>query len=699
MIKYILVLLWIFIDSFCIYSQNKWESINLPAASRINNVATSKDHKLYISMPYSGIQVSEDFGMTWKYINGGLESAVSKDALLVSDGFDRLFLANGSELYVLNKGITDWEKLNYSYEKITNIVVDSFGVIFCFTSSNLYYTIDQGMTFTNFIKPSPTILRFPKSICRINSRYYLLAFGNTNYNLYELDLNGIASDSQLTVPVNFQNIIPTSEGKIILTTTDNLYNNFLYDPSNNKLDTLVAGHIGQNSIRGKITSDLHGNLINYGMPHYLSEDGGANWTQIPGRKNIGGHILTLPVAFYKRQMLFFYTHRIGADLIYYYSDPLDTICDLRSNLKNLSTPFILHHEKGQLVVGTEPYPSFFTSDFRITHNGGLDWLKLDYTFDSSAIKSLHKNQRGDLYAFTNKGIYKSNDFFKSHIKLKEVVTRFMFIGKNNEFYFLDSDPYGLLEYDENLEISVYVPVVPCGFDGVLHNMLFHPNGWNYVLWSQSCYATQKERYGTYGSPYSKYWMKHPFKMNSYGDIYYLDEALFKLSPELEVIDSVGEFHQDAILCGFDKQDNIYLFDPVKGLFKCINNDCIAFDMNGLPFPHIKIHQITSDSTGSLFASTINGGLYKYVMTNAADQSFNLRHVIEIVPNPSLDLIHIDFRGELNDKSELKFFNSFGILTKMETLHNHQQTITIYDLEPGMYVIHLEGQMVAKFMKL
>jgi len=69
--------------------------------------------------------------------------------------------------------------------------------------------------------------------------------------------------------------------------------------------------------------------------------------------------------------------------------------------------------------------------------------------------------------------------------------------------------------------------------------------------------------------------------------------------------------------------------------------------------------------------------------------FAYDHEIKIYPNPTQDLIHIDFSNRFAERCELKLYNIDGALLKKEYFFEEQKKINLADLPSGLYLLQLK----------
>lgn len=77
------------------------------------------------------------------------------------------------------------------------------------------------------------------------------------------------------------------------------------------------------------------------------------------------------------------------------------------------------------------------------------------------------------------------------------------------------------------------------------------------------------------------------------------------------------------------------------------------------------------------------------VSSTSVEDFSYDHEIKIYPNPTQDLIHIDFSHRFAERCELKLYNLDGSLLKKEYFFEEQKKINLADLPPGIYLLQLK----------
>ena len=112
----------------------------------------------------------------------------------------------------------------------------------------------------------------------------------------------------------------------------------------------------------------------------------------------------------------------------------------------------------------------------------------------------------------------------------------------------------------------------------------------------------------------------------------------------------------------------------------------SIDVANLPsgYSHLYIQ-----ATDNGVPSQVSNQLIVVNKTDAASALNNIKNsAVDIYPNPAQDIINIRYNGIISDNNEMKIYNVTGQLEKSVNINSNNQTVSISDLNQGIYFARL-----------
>lgn len=681
-----------FIISFdSIKSQAQWEKIQSPIGANIEDFIFFDNKYMMIMMPWSGVQLSEDFGETWNYYNDGLEEPISEKAKFFIGNRDTVFLLQRNILYEFSKSSSRWQRINYPDFNLNKVQMTLNGDILFSSSYEVYISKDNGKTHSKLINN----VEWTNSIYNIlflgnNENYFIkYIYNNKKYTLNRFSDDGSKIELLIELP-KYLDLLYHVEGGLLLHSQDSCYR---YNAIKNSIELIYNIQQPNKPILGSLYMNNQGHIISNNPQSFISFDGAYTWTPILVNSF---NDKTQYKNFFYYDSKIFYLDRLGSSNDLLKEEEINSnIVSTFSNFRLACNNDLIVSSNGDIISGIGNSYKLYNYNYVITTNRGINWEPI--LISGKPIRQLLKWEDYKYFATTSEGVFYTQDNFQNWKLLNPFSYNAIHVSRDGFIYYLTSDPYSLTR--SNLagdSISIFSVNTCC--DGGLLQVLSHPNGNKYVNWSGRL-GVQKDNQGSFNFPNFKWAIDGYYQMNSKSEIFYIGlHYFYKMDSELNNIDSSNLILiNSSSIVGSDNQNRVYVYCNEHGLYQCESMNCIPFNIQGLPFPNMKIQHFIEGEDGYYYIGLANGSIYRYT-ERVATSEIKHKNSINIYPNPMMEYFIIDTKHYSGQVKNLTVIDAYGKIYYQSNLLNEITEVSTIEWSKGVYFIGVDNVYFEKVIK-
>ena len=610
------IVLLCLLEATAVTAQGRWEALGSPAGSAIDKMISTTDKKLFIFMQYSGIQYSDDLGQNWTIKNDGLESSASI-SLLAAGPDGSVFLTIEDKIYRLKSVQSDWEYLGNLGAKIDAIYLSDNGKLFFILGNTIYASDDGGSNFELFFESPSQFGTISGFSFNGNNNNYLCSYKSSNCWLFNFNDDASQVTQIVSVNLNLKNLSWHSDGNLFLNNYNDIYR---WNEFDKKLSKVQISPSNSKTLVGQIIKDPYNQLINLSDTSYLSIDGGTNWQVLKNQVWAKNNSYPKRNFTFIDSSLFISEYLCGSASLIRYINIDSTYQNLSDKLINQSVFQIDIDTLQRMFIKTcFNLVATYTKSL-LSIDNGQSWTKMNINGDE--VINIQSNKANIYHAVCHDSSYYSVDYGKTWNPLKYEISSYknFYFAPDQTLYMVGlGGPYLTRSKVDGSDLEIIEPGICC--DGDILQLLFHPTGRIYINWSGNLFYSDARGENAQYDRQNSMRCYPGCILSSKGDLYSLENGLNFIEPDLSQKTLIEPLDFRARIAGIDNNNQVFVFDPVKGLLLCNRSACKPFDMTGLPFPYMFIRTIYQDENNFLYVGLDNDKIYKYSQPIVSNKLF------------------------------------------------------------------------------
>ena len=332
-------------------------------------------------------------------------------------------------------------------------------------------------------------------------------------------------------------------------------------------------------------------------------------------------------------------------------------------------------------------------------DNGQSWTKMNINGDE--VINIQSNKANIYHAVCHDSSYYSVDYGKTWNPLKYEISSYknFYFAPDQTLYMVGlGGPYLTRSKVDGSDLEIIEPGICC--DGDILQLLFHPTGRIYINWSGNLFYSDARGENAQYDRQNSMRCYPGCILSSKGDLYSLVNGLNFIEPDLSQKTLIEPLDFRARIAGIDNNNQVFVFDPVKGLLLCNRSACKPFDMTGLPFPYMFIRTIYQDENNFLYVGLDNDKIYKYsqpIVSNK-DPIENNSETIKVFPNPFSSSLNVEVLKSKTGNYHVVVQDIFG-----RTIHNSIEKQSNFKIETesilrGIYFMRVNDSGYWKIIK-
>ncbi len=684
------IILLCLLEAIGVTAQGRWEALGSPATSNILKMISTSDRKLFIYMPYSGVQYSEDLGEHWIPKSEGLPNILSFTSMIAGPN-GSVFMLIDNTIYKLKDVNSEWELLNTPIGKIDVLYLGDNKRLFCILGPEVYVSDDEGSSFQFFLKSKGKYGQIKELAYTGKDENYFIDYESSVYKLFRFDNQASHIDSITKFNNQVSNLVLHPNGNLFMYSTIS----YRFNKISKKLESIKLNQNSNKVIKYFVT-DAYYNFITFDTLTYISSDGGMNWVKLQTNPILGNGLYKS--CFLDSLLFFSYNNSCNESKLLRVNYFDTTYSDLQNTFANPTVYSISSDSINGLFITTcfnwNPY---HYSYFKNTLDQGKTWT--NFQIRGKDVLNLKKNSDNKYYTVCSDTAYTSTDLGITWTPFVYKISPFenFFIAPDHSIYNTGlGGPY-LIRLNEDGTGYKFIETGIC-CDGDIYSLLFHPSGRIYINWSNNLYYSDEKGENANRKISIQC---NSCELSSLGDLYNIDNGLYFIEPDLSNMTLIEPLGYTSKIVGHDNSNNVFVYDFDKGLLLCNRNGCKNFEMNGLPFPYMFIKTVYQDEHNYLYAGLRNDKIYKFnePVVSTKNPIATKTETIKVLPNPFSSNLNVEVLKSKTGSNHVLVQDVYG-----RTIHESFEKNSVFKIETesmpsGVYLIRVGDSGFRKIIKI